>query len=148
MAGIEFNTAAYNRFLNRVVQPYLFKKAEEIAKEAKNAAPAGATNDLRDSIRVEKNNSGGATVKVEAGHAGFVHQGTGPQHQPNPNPPYFPKLRRRGLIAWSESKNANPYKVAAGISNSGTPANPFLEESIAKVLSRFQFRWIRKDLNL
>ena len=146
MAQVQINVAAFNKFLNRTVQPYLQKKAEEVADEARKRAPSGATNDLKSSISVEKGARGSVRVKVEADHAGFVHQGTGPQHQPNPHPPYFPKLRRRGLILWSESKTANPYQVAQGIAANGTPANPFLEESLEKVLGRFNFKWIRRDI--
>lgn len=146
MAQVQINVAAFNRFLNKTVQPYLQKKAEEVAEEARKRAPAGATNELKSSISVEAGPRGSVRVKVEAEHAGFVHQGTGPQHQPNPRPPYFPKLRRRGLILWSEAKGADPYAVAHGIAANGTPANPFLEESLEKVLGRFNFKWIRRDI--
>lgn len=142
------NISALNQYVNRVVQPYLMLKAKEIAEEAKRAAPVGATGDLKDSIIVERNAKGGATVKATAPYAGYVHQGTGPGHTPNPRPPYFPKLRRSGLILWSESKRLNPYQVAHGIAEKGTPANPFLEVSISKILGKYQFRWIRRDLNI
>lgn len=145
---VTFHAAAFERFLGRIVQPYLLHKAQEIADQAKAAAPAGGTGDLRESIHVEKGPRHSAMVKVSAPYAGYVHQGTGPQHEPDPRPAYYPKLRRRGLILWAMTKGIDPYAVAHGISQSGTPANPFLEHSIQKVLGRFQFRWIRRDLEL
>lgn len=145
---IQVNVAALNRYMNRVVQPYLMRKAQEIANEARAKAP-NATGELQNSITVERGDKASATVKVNAPHAGFVHQGTGPQHQPNPRAKYYPKIRGgRSLILWAMTKGLDPYKVAHGISQKGTPANPFLEESIAKVLGKFQFRWVRKDLNV
>lgn len=148
MAAVKINVSALNNFLNRTVQPYLAKKAQEIADEAKQLAPQGATGDLRNSIHVERTAKGGVSVKVDSGHAGFVHQGTGPGHIPSPNPSYFPRVRKRGLILWADNRNINPYKAAAGIARNGTPANPFLEEAIQRVLSRSAaFRWITKDLS-
>lgn len=148
MAIVTVNVSALNDFLNRTVQPYLVRKAEEIASEARSLAPSGGTGDLKNSIHVERTPNGGATVKVDSEHAGFVHQGTGPGHIPNAHPSYFPRVRKRGLILWADSKGANPYKVASGISKSGTRANPFLDEAVQKVLGRFQFRWINKDLTI
>lgn len=145
MAEVKVNIAAFNRFLNQQVQPYLMKKAEEIAQEARINAPVGATGDLRSSINVKRGAKGSVTVNVDADHAGYVHQGTGPQANP-PQAPYFPRVRRRGLILWSDSKGLNPYQVAHGIAANGTPANPFLEQAIQKVLSGFKFRWIKRDL--
>lgn len=145
--NVKVNISALNKFMSRTVQPYLLKKANEVAVEARRRAPSGATGELQDSITVKKGPRGSVTIEATAPHAGFVHQGTGPQHQPNARPPYFPKLRRRGLILWSESKSVNPYQVAHGIAANGTPANPFMEESLAKVLGRFNFKWIRRDLN-
>lgn len=143
--NVQIDVGALNKFINRTVQPYLRKKAEEIADEARRTAPVGATGDLRSSISVTPGAKGSVRVEVSAPHAGFVTQGTGPQANP-PQAPYFPKLRRRGLIMWSESKNLNPYAVARGISNRGTPPNPFFEESIQKVLGRFNFRWLKKEI--
>lgn len=145
MAEVHFDVGAYNRFINRVVQPYLRSKAEEIAEEARRNAPVGATQELKDSIRVTEGTKGSVRITVGADHAAFVTYGTGPQAT-TPKPPYYPRLRRRGLILWSEHKNANPYAVAHGISQKGTPPNPFFENSIAKVLGRFDFRWIRRDI--
>ncbi len=144
---VKVNIVALNRFMSRVVQPYLLKKAEDIAEEARRLAPVGATNDLRDSIEVRPIGNGGVQIRVNAPHAGFVEYGTGPQANP-PRAPYYPKLRRRGLILWSESKGLNPGAVASSIAVKGTPANPFFEESITRVLGRFNFRWIRRDLGL
>lgn len=146
MAGnVQFNVGAMNRFFNRVVQPYLRKIAEEIADEARRSAPVGATGDLANSITVTPGARGRVKVEVSAPHAGFVVHGTGPQGSP-PRAPYYPKLRRRGLILWSDSKGLNPHAVAHGIAQKGTAPNPFFEESIAKVLSKYDFRWIRRDL--
>lgn len=146
MATIQVNISALNKFLSNQVQPYLLKKAKEIAEEARVNAPKGATGSLASRISVEKTGKGGASVKVDTDYAGFVHEGTGPQHQPSPRAPYFPKLRRRGLILWSDSKNLDPYQVAHGISQDGTPANPFLSDAIEKVLGRFNFKWINRRL--
>lgn len=143
--NVKIDLGALNRFLNRTVQPYLRKKAEEIAEEARRSAPVGGTNDLRNSISVKPGPKGSVRVEVSAPHAGFVTQGTGPQGNP-PKAAYYPRLRRRGLILWSDSKNLNPHAVAHGISLNGTPPNPFFEESIVAVLGRFNFRWIRRDL--
>lgn len=145
--NVSIDIRSLNRFLNKVVQPYLLKKAEEIAEEARRNAPIGATSDLRNNITVSPGANGGVKISLNSDHAGFVTQGTGPQANP-PRAPYYPRLRRRGLIAWSDSVNLNPYKVAHGISQKGTKPNPFFEESIASVLNRFDFKWIRKDLNL
>lgn len=145
---VHINIAAYHRLITRVVQPYLMKKGHEIAKAAGQNAPVGATGDLAQSIVVQAGEKGGATVKVNAPHAGFVHQGTGPQHVPDPRSPYFPRLRSRGLILWSMTKGLDPFKVAQGISQSGTPPTPFLANAIETVLGRFRFRWIKKDLTL
>lgn len=142
---VQINLGALNRFMNKTVQPYLRNKADEIAAEARRTAPVGGTSDLRNSIRVEDGPKGSVRVVVTAPYAGYVTQGTGPQANP-PRSPYLPKLRRRGLIIWSEAKNANPYAVAHGIGTKGTPANPYFEESIARTLGRFNFRWIRRDL--
>lgn len=142
---VHINVGALNRFLNRTVQPYLRSKAEEIAAEAQRTAPTGATGQLKNSIVVRQGLQNGVRVEVQADYAGYVSQGTGPQGNP-PQPNYYPKLRRRGLILWSNSKNTNAYSVAHGISIKGTPANPYFEEAIAAVLNRFNFRWIRKDL--
>lgn len=147
MAIVSINVGALNNFVSRTVQPYLFHKAEEIANEARAAAPSGGSGELKGSIHVERDPKGGAKILVSAPYAGFVHQGTGPGHIPNARPAYFPKVRKRGLILWADSRNANPYKVAAGIAKNGTQANPFLEESIRKVLQGFQFRWIKTDIN-
>lgn len=141
----KINKAGMTRFLNKTVQPYLEKKAREIAAEAVKAAP-NATGELAQSISVRKAPRGGVEIQVTAPHAGFVHYGTGPQHQPTARPNYYPKLRRRGLILWAESKGANPHQVASGIAKNGTPANPFLQESIEKVLGKFQFKWITRDV--
>lgn len=148
MAKVTVNISALNQFMSRTVQPYLVKKAEEIAAEAKANAPVGATGDLKNSIHVERTPGGGVSVKVDAPYAEAVHQGTGPRHIPNAQPAYYPRVRKRGLILWADSKGANLYKVAHGISKNGTPANPFLEEAIQKVLRGFQFRWINKDLSV
>lgn len=144
-AIVHINVGALNRFINRTVQPYLRSKADEIAAEARRTAPTGATNNLKNSIVVRTGPNGSARVEVQADYAGYVTQGTGPQGTP-PQSPYYPKLRRRGLILWSDSKGVSPYAVAHGIAANGTPANPFFEEAIATVLNRFNFRWIRRDL--
>lgn len=141
---VKINLGAMNKFLNRTVQPYLRKKAEEIAEEARRTAPIGGTNDLRNSIQVSPGANGSVRVEVTAPYAGYVAQGTGPQANP-PHAPYYPRLRRRGLILWSDSKNLDPGAVAKGIGADGTPPNPFFEEAITKVLSRFDFRWIVKE---
>lgn len=145
MAEVRINIGAFNRYVNRFVQPYLMSKAREIAAEAKNNAPV-SSGGLSQSISVRKSSNNGAIVEVGAPYAGYVHEGTGPGHRPNARRPYYPKLRRSGLIAWSENKRLNAYQVAHGISLHGTPANPFLEESIVKILGRYNFRWIRKDI--
>lgn len=149
MAGdrikIHINVGAFNRFINRTVQPYLRSKADQIAEEARRTAPVGATNELRNSIVVRTGAHGSVRIEVQADYAGYVTQGTGPQASP-PQAPYYPKLRRRGLILWSNSKGLNPGAVAKGISTQGTPPNPFFEEAITTVLNRYNFRWFRKDL--
>lgn len=142
---VRVNLVAFNKFLNRTVQPYLRARAEEIADEARRTAPIGATGDLRNSIRVLPGANGEVTIKVEAPHAVYVSEGTGPQAN-SPKPPYYPRLRRRGLILWSNSKNLNAHAVAKGISQHGTPPNPFFEEAVQKILGRYNFQWIRKDL--
>lgn len=142
--NVKIDLGALNRFINRTVQPYLRNKAEEIAEEARRSAPTGGSNDLKNSISVKEGPKGSVRVEVNAPYAGFVTQGTGPQANP-PQAPYYPKLRRRGLILWSDAKNVNPHAVAHGISVNGTPPNPFFEESISKVLGRFEFRWITRD---
>lgn len=142
---VKINAGALNRFFERPVKPYLLKKAREVAEEAKRNTPT-STGELRTSIRVESEGSK-VFVKVTAPHAGFVHEGTGPQHQPSPRANYYPKLRRRGLILWSESKQLNPYQVAHGIQANGTPANPFLTDALEKVLGRYQFKWIRREVS-
>lgn len=145
MAGqVKIDLGALNRFLNRTVQPYLRTKADEIADEARRRAPSGATQQLRNSISVLPGPKGSIRIEVSAHHAGFVSYGTGPQATP-PQAQYYPRLRRRGLILWSDSKNLNPHAVAHGIAAHGTPPNPFFEESIAHVLNRFNFRWIRRN---
>ena len=143
--AVQYNVGAYNRFINRVVQPYLRNKAEEIADEVRRTAPTGATSDLRNSVTITEGSKGSITIKVEAPHAGYVTYGTGPGATP-PRPPYYPKLRRRGLILWSDSKNVDPGKIAHGISIHGTPANPYFENSIAQVLGRFNFKWITRRI--
>lgn len=146
MADIRINRAALDRFLNRTVQPYLRRQADEIAEEARRTAPLGATGDLRNSISVHPGvNPGSVQIRISAAHAGFVTYGTGPQANP-PHPAYIPKLRRRGLILWSGSKGLNPYAVAQGISVKGTAPNPFFEEAIARVLGRLNFRWINRNI--
>ncbi len=145
--NVQINTYALNRFISRVVQPYLLEKAEEIANEARKNAPVGATGDLRESITVSPLPRGGVQIRVGAPYAGYITHGTGPQGNP-PRAPYYPKLRRRGLILWSESKGLNPGAVAHGISVNGTPPNPFFEESVTRILSRFNFKWIRRDLEI
>jgi hypothetical protein len=144
-ATVHINVGALNRFINRTVQPYLRTKAEEIASEARRRAPVGATDNLKNSIVVRQGFNGGVRVEVQADYAGYVSQGTGPRANPA-QANYYPRLRRRGLILWSDSKNVSPYAVAKGIAAHGTPANPFFEEAIATVLNRYNFRWIRKDL--
>lgn len=146
MAIVTINVGALNNFMSRTVQPYLVRKAEEISNEAKALSPS-ASGELKESIHVERTSTGGVSIKANAPHAGFVHQGTGPGHIPDSRPAYFPKVRKRGLVFWADSKGANPYKVAAGIAKNGTKANPFLEEAIQKVLNGFQFRWITTDIN-
>jgi len=139
--SVQVNLGALSKFMNRTVQSYLRKKAEEIADEARRTAPVGATGDLANSILVTTGAKGSVKIEVGAPYAGYVIHGTGPQATP-PRPPYFPKLRRRGLILWSESKSLDPYAVAHGISQKGTPPNPFFEEAVKKVLSGFNFVWI------
>lgn len=148
MAQVSVNIGALNSFLNNTVQPYLLKQAQEIAEEARRLAPEGATGDLKGNIRVERTfgSKGGVTVKADSPHAGFVHQGTGPGHIPNPRPNYFPGIRKRGLVIWSDSKGLNPYTVAKGIFVHGTPAKPFLEDAVQNVLGKFKFRWINKEI--
>lgn len=146
MAQVTLNISAYNNFLNRTVQPYLLRKAEEIATQARSNAPHGATGTLAGSITVERTPGGGVSVKSSAPYAGFVHQGTGPGHIPDARPSYYPRVRKKGLILWADARGANPYKVAAGISKNGTQANPFLEDAVQSVLGRQKFRWINKNL--
>lgn len=143
--NIRINRVGLDRFLNRTVQPYLRRKAEEIADEARRTAPLGATGELRNSISVIPGAGGNVQIRISADHAGFVTYGTGPQAIP-PRPAYFPKLRRRGLILWSDSKGLNPYAVARGIAAHGTAPNPFFEESIQRVLGKFNFRWINRNI--
>jgi hypothetical protein len=140
---VTINVSALNHFLNRVVQPYLRDKADEIASEIRRTAPAGATNELRNSVEVRPGAKGSVSISVTAPYAGFVSEGTGPGASP-PRAQYYPKLRRRGLILWSDSKGANPQAVAHGISLKGTPANPYFEDSIARILGGFNFKWIIK----
>lgn len=145
--SVHVNVSALNKFLNQTVQPYLRKKAEEIAAEARRQAPVGATGQLKESIRVREGAKGSVSVHVDAPYAGFVIDGTGPQADP-PQPSYFPRLRRRGLILWSDQKKLNPYAVAHGISINGTPPNSFLEDSVTKVLGKFDLVWIRKNIEI
>lgn len=146
MAEVKININAYNDFISRTVQPYLLLKAVEIANEARINAPRGATGELSNSIIVERGDRGSVKILVRSEHAGFVHQGTGLQHIPSARAPYFPKLRKGGLIVWSSNKGLNPYKVAYGISKNGTPPNPFLSDAIQKVLRSNKFRWINTEL--
>ena len=145
MAEVKINVYAKNRFLNRTVRPYLRKKAEEIVDEARRRAPVGATGELENSFMIFDGPNGGVQIRNTAAHAGYVHQGTGPQANP-PRAAYYPKLRRRGLILWSESKGLDAGSVARGIAVKGTAPNPFLEEALQTVLARYNFRWIRRDL--
>lgn len=144
MAGVQvrINATGYARFISGAVQPYLMKKGREIAQEAINRAPQN-TGALKESITVTPHIGGGATVKVSAPYAGFVETGTGPAAG---RPQYYPKLRRSGLILWAESKGANPYAVARGISRSGTQPNPFFEQSVEAVLRKYQFKWINRTI--
>ncbi len=142
--NVKIDVGALNRFLNRTVQPYLRRKAEEIADEARRTAPVGATGDLQSSITITEGARGSVRVEVNAPHAGYVTHGTGPAVG---RPAYYPKLRRRGLILWSESKGLNPGAVAQGIARTGTDPNSYFEDSIARVLGRFNFLWIRKELD-
>lgn len=141
--AVQFNVSAYNKFLNKVVQPYLRNRAEEIAREIHRTAPIGGTSELRNSVRIEEGAKGSIQIMVTAPYAGYVTEGTGPAANP-PRAPYYPKLRRRGLILWSESKNLSAGAVAHGIAAKGTPANPFFENSIASVLGKYNFKWISR----
>lgn len=145
MANVRVNLSAFNNYVSRVVQPYLIQKAEEIARVARQEAPK-SSGDLANSIVVERGPRGSAIIHVNSSHAGFVHQGTGLQHRPDSRAPYFPRVSAR-LLKWAMTKGLNPYTVAHGISNHGTPANPFLERAIEQVLGNYKFRWIKKDLN-
>ena len=142
---IRVNLSAYNNFINQTVQPYLLKKANEIANEAKSNAPEGS-GELKNSIVVERKLGGRVSIEVKAPHAGFVHQGTGPGHVPNPRPNYIPALRSKGLIRWAAQKGLNPYAIAHGITQHGTESNPFLERAIVNRLGSLKFRWIKKEL--
>lgn len=144
--NVTLDLVAFRRFLNKTVQPYLLSKAEEIAQEVRRNAPIGATSQLRNSIRVEPGPNSGARISITVDYAAYVVHGTGPQATP-PRAQYYPKLRRRGLILWSDSKNLNAHQVAHGISQKGTKPNPFFEESVAAVLKKQDFRWIRRDVN-
>lgn len=143
--AVQVNLSALTRFLNGPVQKFLREKAEEIADQARKTAPVGATSDLRNSISVSPGARGKVQIRVNADHAGFVTYGTGPQATP-PQPAYFPKVRRRGLILWSDSKGLNPYAVARGISRNGTPPNSYFEDSIERILGRLRFKWINRNL--
>lgn len=142
---VKINVFAKNRFFNRTVRPYLHRVAEEIVEEARRRTPVGATGELERSFRIIDGPNGGVQVVNDAPHVAYVHQGTGQQADP-PRPNYYPRLRRRGLILWSESKNLNPGAVARSIASKGTAPNPFMTESLEVVLARYNFKWIRKDL--
>ncbi len=146
MAQIQVNISAFNKILNTTARPFLLQKAREIADEARSLAPVGATGDLKNNITVEIGEGNSIVVKVSTEYAGFVHQGTGSQHIPDPRANYYPGIRKSGLIMWSASKGVNPYKIAHGISIAGTKPNPFLSEAIEKVLGKFSFRWISREI--
>ena len=147
MSKATFNVSAFNRFLERgPVKEFLVRKAEEIAQEARANAPH-ATGELANSITVSRTDKG-ARIDVNAGHAGYVHQGTGVFHQPAPRNRYWPRLSN-SLRSWAEHKDLSPRAVQRGIGQrGGTPAQPFLADAVEKVLGRLRFRWISKELNV
>lgn len=147
----KLNVKNLDRWLNGgsgQVQPFLKNLAHQIEHQARINAPKD-TGRLEQSIHARLNRrlslNRGVVIVANAPYARYVHEGTGPQHRPEPRPNYYPKLRRRGLILWSENKRLNPYAVAAGIAANGTPAVPFLSDAVNKVVEDTPgLTWIKK----
>ena len=83
-AKVTINAGALDRFLTKVVQPYLTTKADQIAEEARRTAPQGGTGELRNSIQVVSKGRGGVSIEVNAPYAGFVPRAELAQHAVNP----------------------------------------------------------------
>lgn len=114
---------------------YLETTADLIAEEGKRAAPVDLGK-MRDShtwsvdsaivpkfARVDVN----ATSKQGAPYPIFVHEGTRP---------HFPPIE--AITPWAERHGIPPYALALSIARKGTRANPWLRETVERIMPRLK----------
>lgn len=140
-AAFEKAPAVMNRNLSR----YLDRAAEEVAREARAAAPK-AFSTLAQSINVYEEGGLSRLVAPSVNYARAVEEGTRPGYMP-PTGPLMEWLKRRGSVrmarAGSKKRTAQEadlrdcaFGLARFIRAHGTKPHPFMKPTAEKMESR------------
>lgn len=128
-AAFEKAPGAMNRNLSR----YLDRAAQEVAREARAAAPK-AFSTLVNSISVRNLEEFVRLVAPGVNYARYVEEGTKPGKMPNPEV-LLPWLRFRTGAAGSELRN-RAFLLARYIQRHGTKAQPYMKPTADKMRAR------------
>ena len=97
------------------------RSARDISDEAHQTVPK-STGILQDTIHPKRQAPAAWKVIVNAEYGIYVHEGT---------KPHFPPFSSgTSLHQWATNKGLPPFAVAKSISETGTEAQPFLEEAV------------------
>lgn len=150
--GIELNSkaalAAFDKapaVMNRALSRYLDRAAQEVAREARSAAPK-VYSTLVQSIRVYQVGVLARLVAPSVNYARAVEEGTKPGYMP-PTGPLMDWIKLRGGVRMARKGSkkragqetelrARAFGLARFIFAHGTKAHPFMAPTAAKMQSR------------
>jgi hypothetical protein len=135
MATVTLNRAGLDRLLVSPTGPVMLnmlRRGNNVLAIAKQTCPVhlGA---LRASLKVAVTPHGiGNMVEVgsDMKELIYVEEGTGPAHEPNPNPAYFPPWNKPDFAVWATDHGGSPYGLAIHISQHGTQPTHFMKEAL------------------
>jgi hypothetical protein len=135
MATVTLNRAGLDRLLVSPTGPVMLnmlRRGNNVLALAKQTCPVhlGA---LRESLKVAVAPHGiGNMVEVgsDLKELLYIEEGTGPAHEPNPNPAYFPPWNKPEFVVWADQHGMSGYQLALHISIHGTQPQPFMKAAL------------------
>ena len=121
------------RVMNKHLGLALDRAAEEVAREARQAAPK-AFSTLAQSIRAERDGELARIVAPGVNYARPVEEGTKPGKMP-PREALLPWLKQKTGATGRELRNRS-FLLARYIQRHGTKAHPYMEPTVAKMRPR------------
>jgi hypothetical protein len=135
MATVTLNRAGLERLLVSPTGPVMLnmlRRGQRVLTLAKATCPVHL-GVLRESLKTTIAPHGiGNMVEVgsDLRELLYVEEGTGPAHEPNPNPAYFPPWNKPEFALWAGEHGLAPYQLALHISIHGTQPTHFMRDAL------------------